>query len=140
MVSRGAMMGGSGGDGGMMNQGDWRYFPRGMMRVLASTNSVPAGVVSLVVTNTGFLTHELVVLPLVAGQQPGTRTVGSDGNVDETGSLGEAAATCRAGEGDGIAADSTGWVTLHLPAGRYELVCNLPGHYAAGRYTELDVA
>lgn len=46
----------------------------------------------------------------------------------------------RAGEGDGIAADSTGWVTLHLPAGRYELVCNLPGHYAAGRYTELDVA
>src|SRR5664280_1807138 len=27
---------------------------------------------------------------------------------------------------------NTGWMTLQLPAGRYELVCNLPGHYAAG--------
>jgi len=26
-----------------------------------------------------------------------------------------------------------------LAAGRYELLCNLPGHYAAGMYTELDV-
>jgi len=109
------------------------------MRVLTSTTSAPAGLVSLTVTNTGYLTHELVVLPLAAGQQPGTRTVSSDGKVDETGSVGEASATCRAGEGDGIAAGSTGWVSLHLPAGRYELICNLPGHYAAGMYAELDV-
>jgi uncharacterized cupredoxin-like copper-binding protein len=142
MGGRGGMMGGRGGmmgNSGMMGQGDWRYFRHGMMRVLTSTTSVPAGTVSLAVTNTGYLTHELVVLPLAAGQQPGTRTVGGGGKVEETGSLGEASASCRAGEGDGIAAGSTSWVSLHLPAGRYELVCNLPGHYAAGMFAELDV-
>lgn len=146
MITRGAMtdrsggmMGASGGNGGMMRQSDWRYFQHGMMRVLASTTTAPAGVVSLTVTNTGYLTHELVVLPLPGGQSPGTRLVGSDGKVDETGSLGEASASCAAGEGDGIAAGSTGWVSLRLQAGRYELVCNLPGHYAGGMYTELDV-
>jgi uncharacterized cupredoxin-like copper-binding protein len=138
MRSSGGMMSGSGSDGGMMGQGDWRYFHRGMMRVLTSATSVPAGVVSLQVTNSGYLTHELVVLPLPGGQVPGTRSIGADGTVDEAGSFGEASATCAAGEGDGIAAGSTGWVSLHLPAGRYELVCNLPGHYAAGMYSELD--
>jgi hypothetical protein len=79
-----------------------------MMRALTSPTSVAAGVVPLKVTNTGHLTHELVVLPLPSGQQPGSRTVGSDGEVDETGSLGEVSATCRAGEGARIAAGSTG--------------------------------
>jgi uncharacterized cupredoxin-like copper-binding protein len=31
------------------------------------------------------------------------------------------------------------WVTLTLRLGRYELVCNLPGHYAIGMHAELDV-
>ena len=30
-------------------------------------------------------------------------------------------------------------MTLALKPGRYELVCNLPGHYAAGMHGELDV-
>jgi uncharacterized cupredoxin-like copper-binding protein len=137
MMTRGPMMGGS---GAMMGPGDWRNFHRGMMRVLASPTSVAAGTVSLTVVNTGYLTHELVVLPLAAGQQPGARNVGADGTVDEAASLGEASASCAAGAGDGIAAGSTGWVSLHLPAGRYELVCNLPGHYAAGMFAELDIA
>jgi uncharacterized cupredoxin-like copper-binding protein len=142
MMTRGAMMGGSGammGGSGMLGQGDWRYFHRGMMRVLTSTTAVPAGTVSVAVTNTGYLTHELVVLPLRAGQAAGSRVPGADGTVDEAGSLGEASASCAAGEGDGIAAGSTGWVSLRLPPGRYELVCNLPGHYAAGMFAELDV-
>ena len=29
--------------------------------------------------------------------------------------------------------------TSCLLAGRYELVCNLPGHYPAGKYTQLNV-
>ncbi len=28
---------------------------------------------------------------------------------------------------------------MTLQPGRYELVCNFPGHYTAGMYTELDV-
>ncbi len=135
MMTRGGMMGGA----GMIGQGDWRHFQRGMMRVLTATASVPAGAVSLAVTNTGYLTHELVVLPLPAGQAAGTRAVGTDGKVDEGASLGEASASCKAGKGDGIAAGSIGWVSLHLPAGRYELVCNLPGHYTGGMFAELRV-
>jgi uncharacterized cupredoxin-like copper-binding protein len=111
----------------------------GMMRVLASRSSVAAGTVSLRVTNTGALTHELVVLPLAPGQQPGSRPVGPDGTVSETGSLGEASATCGAGHGDGIALGAVSWLIVTLRPGRYELVCNLPGHYAMGMHTGLEV-
>ena len=97
-------MGGSRSYCGITGQGDWRLFRHGMMRVQASAGSVSAGIVSLTVTNSGYLTHELVVLPVRAGQAAGSRSVGSDGTVDETGSLGEVSATCAAGEGGGIAA------------------------------------
>jgi Sulfocyanin (SoxE) domain len=130
MMRGGAMMGG---------QGDWRTWYPGMMRVVVSRTSVPHGTVSLRVTNLGVMRHELLVLPLAAGQQPGTRPVGSDGKVDETGSLGEASRSCAARAGEGIDPATAGWVTLTLPAGRYELACNLAGHYAAGMYTELDL-
>lgn len=109
------------------------------MRLAADRASVPAGTVSLVLLNAGFTAHELVVLPLADGQQPGTRAVGADRKVDETGSLGEASRSGAAGAGDGVEPGTAGWVTLDLPAGRYELVCNLPGHYAAGMYDELIV-
>lgn len=111
----------------------------GMMRIFVDRAQVPAGTVSLVVANTGTLVHELVVLPLPAGQLVGQRLVGADNTVNESGSLGEASRTCGAGAGDGIDPGTVGWVTLHLAAGNYELICNLPGHYAAGMYTELTV-
>ncbi|MEO7288170.1 MAG: sulfocyanin-like copper-binding protein [Jatrophihabitantaceae bacterium] len=133
-------MGGSMMDGrSLMTQDEWPRFRAGMMSVTATPTIVAAGRVSLRVANTGYLAHELVVLPLAAGQQPGRRVVASEGKVDETGSLGEASASCSAGTGNGIAAGSSGWLTLSLPAGRYELVCNLAGHYLAGMYAELDV-
>ncbi len=126
------MMGGWTDDNGFAGMG-------AMMSVQVSPTSVPSGTVSLRVANDGALTHELVVLPLADGAQPGQRAIGSDGAVSEDGSLGEASNTCAAGEGDGIAAGSDGWVTLDLAPGHYELVCNLPGHYAHGMYAELDV-
>lgn len=134
----GGMMGSPSGTGSMMG-GSGRT-GRGMARAFASPGVVAAGTVSLRVANQGTATHELVVLPLPAGQAAGARPVGTDGRVDETGSLGEASRSCGAGAGDGIAAGAAGWVTLTLQAGRYELVCNLPGHYAAGMYAELDVS
>jgi uncharacterized cupredoxin-like copper-binding protein len=33
----------------------------------------------------------------------------------------------------------SGWVTLNLAAGRYELACNLKDHYASSMFSELDV-
>ena len=111
----------------------------GMMRVVSSRRHVPAGTVSLRVANVGSLVHELVVLPLFSGQEVGHRPVGADTKVDESGSLGEASRTCGAGGGDGIDPGAIGWVTLGLQPGNYELICNLPGHYADGMYTELQV-
>jgi uncharacterized cupredoxin-like copper-binding protein len=112
----------------------------GMMSITAQPGVVAAGRVSFVATNTGSVTHELVVLPLGPGTDVGQRAVGTDNKVDESTSLGEASNNCGAGAGEGISPQSTGWVTLDLPAGRYELVCNIAGHYQAGMSTLLTVA
>ena len=114
--------------------------PRGAhMMLRAAPTTVRAGQVSFVVKNMGWRTHELVVLPLAPGTSAGQRVPGADGKVSEAGSLGEASKTCGAGAGDGIAGGTTGWVTMTLPAGHYELVCNLPNHYADGMHQELTV-
>ncbi|MFB9205022.1 sulfocyanin-like copper-binding protein [Nonomuraea spiralis] len=124
---------------GMMSPGPNPGSHGTRMRLTVTPSSVPAGKVSLRAYNAGVLAHEVVVLPLPAGQTPGRRVTGSDGRVSETGSLGEASRTCGAGAGNGIAPGSTSWTTLTLRPGRYELLCNFPGHYAAGMYAELDV-
>jgi uncharacterized cupredoxin-like copper-binding protein len=118
--------------GGMMGYGGR------MMTITDQPSTVGSGKVSFLVTNTGMMTHELVVLPLPTGGS-GTRPVGPDGTVSEKDSLGEASKTCGSGAGEGIEPGTYGWMTLDLPAGRYELVCNLPGHYASGMFAELDV-
>lgn len=41
--------------------------------------------------------------------------------------------------GPGIAAGATGWTTVNLKPGRYELLCNIAGHYGAGMFTQLTV-
>ncbi|MET8947375.1 sulfocyanin-like copper-binding protein [Streptomyces sp. NPDC004542] len=111
----------------------------GMMRLVARPTTVPAGKVTVRVVNEGTLTHEVIVMPLAAGRAAGERAPGADGRVSETGSLGEASRTCGSGAGDGIAPGAAAWTTVTLRPGRYELLCNVPGHYAAGMYTELDV-
>ena len=109
------------------------------MRLRALPVSVPAGLVTFVAANLGWRTHELVVLPLAPDASAGQRAPGTDGKVDETGSLAEASSSCSAGTGDGITAGSAGWTTVSLAPGRYELVCNLPNHYADGMRQELLV-
>jgi uncharacterized cupredoxin-like copper-binding protein len=111
----------------------------GRMLLYATPRAVPAGTVTLVAYNHGSRTHELVVLPLTSDASVGTRAVGAGNTVDEAGSLGEASNSCGSGSGNGIRPGAAGWVTLTLTPGRYELICNLPGHYAAGMHTELDV-
>ncbi|MFE1749663.1 sulfocyanin-like copper-binding protein [Streptomyces anandii] len=110
-----------------------------MMRLVARPATVQAGQVTVRVVNAGTLTHEVIVLPLPAGRAAGERAIGSDGRVSEAGSLGEASRTCGSGAGEGIASGAASWTTVTLRPGRYELLCNVPGHYAAGMYAELDV-
>jgi uncharacterized cupredoxin-like copper-binding protein len=128
----GSASAGTMGSGRMMSGTSW-------MMLRAVPGRIAAGTVSIAVYNHGTRTHELVVLPLAAGATIGTRTVGADDTVSELGSLGEASNNCGAGAGEGLQAGSAGWITLSLKPGRYELICNLAGHYAAGMYTELDI-
>ena len=114
--------------------------PRGgHMMLVATPARVAGGQVTLVASNRGWRTHELVILPLVTGSSSGRLTVGADGKVPEAGSLGEASKSCAGGAGEGIKAGTVGWTTVGLARGRYELVCNLPNHYASGMTQELDV-
>ena len=111
----------------------------GMMRIFANPATVPAGPVSLRARNTGMMIHEVMVLPLGTGRSPGQLAIGANGQVDESASLAEAARSCGPDDGDGILPATTGWTTVTLTPGRYELLCNIAGHYGAGMYTELDV-
>ena len=143
MMGPGGMMGpGMNGGPVMGPRGPWPNSPgmgMGMMRLTINPTSVPAGQVSLRVANNGTLAHEVIVMPLGPGQNPGQRPVGNDWEVDETDSLGEAAQTCGAGEVNGIAPGTMGWTTITLTPGRYELLCNIAGHYSSGMYAELDI-
>jgi len=109
------------------------------MFLSADHTTAPRGTVSFLAANSGSLNHELMVLPLAEGQSVGSRPIGSDLKIAETDSVGEASTTCGEGAGQGILPGASSWVTLTLAPGRYELVCNLPGHYAAGMYTEFTV-
>lgn len=124
------------GGGSMMGSGTMP----GSMRLTLDRSTVPAGVVSIVVVDVGRLRHELVVLPLQADRSVGNRPVGADGTVEERGSSAEASSSCSEGSGTGIEPGTTGWVTTTLATGRYELVCNRPGHYAAGMRSLLTVS
>ena len=109
------------------------------MMLRASPATEPAGQISLIASNLGWRPHELVILPLAAGASAGQRVPGPNGKITETGSVGEASGSCAAGTGQGITAGTTGWTTVTLAPGRYELVCNLRNHYADGMYEELDI-
>jgi uncharacterized cupredoxin-like copper-binding protein len=109
-----------------------------MLRLIPSPSSGSAGQVTFVVTNYGALNHEFLVLPMPA-DGIGTRPVGSDGKIDESQSLGEASTSCGAGPGNGIATGSRSWVTLTLRPGNYELLCDVPWHYADGMYAAFTV-
>jgi uncharacterized cupredoxin-like copper-binding protein len=89
--------------------------------------SVSAGKVKFVVTNTGRLMHEIVVIK--TNKAPGKLPV-AGGEASENGSVGEAA---------DIKPGHTKTVTLTLKAGKYVLICNIKGHYNAGQYSAFTV-
>jgi uncharacterized cupredoxin-like copper-binding protein len=128
MGQRGGLMGQS---GGMMSGGS--------MRLSADRATVPHGTVSFLATNGGSINHEMVILPLPASQSVGARPIGADAKISEAGSLGEASNANGKGAGQGIVPGASSWMTVTLAPGQYELVCNLPNHYAAGMYTQLTV-
>ena len=86
----------------------------GQMRLLAVPATVTGGQVTVIATNMGWRTHELVILPLADGQSAGQR-VPSNGKVDEAGSLGEASKSCGAGAGEGGSRSSASLMLVKNP-------------------------
>ena len=81
-----------------------------------SVTSVKAGKVTFKVTNKGKMTHEMVVIKTNAA--PGKIPV-KNGVASEAGAVGET--------GD-VAAGKTKTFTVTLKKGKYQLICNIPGH------------
>ena len=111
-----------------------------MMRLMPIAQSARAGAVTLELDNLGTKPHELLVYRLAAGAQPGQRALLDTDRISESGMLAEVEPVCtQPANLDGVAAGNVALVTLTLAAGRYEVVCNLPGHYRAGMWATLVV-
>ena len=132
--SYGMMGPGYGQGNGMMGQG---YGPGdgmmgGMMSVCTNVSSVKTGNVTFDVTNLSrSLVHEMIV---VAVENPNT-PLPYDYN---TGQIPEKQVKML-GETDELQPNADKTITLDLKPGFYLLICNVPGHYAAGMWTPLTV-
>jgi uncharacterized cupredoxin-like copper-binding protein len=97
------------------------------MKIADSVDTVAAGKVKFTVTNNGAETHEYVVLDTPT---PAAKLPVSGGRASEAGNVGET--------GD-LPPGQTKTFTLNLKPGHYAIICNLPGHFLAGMYTDLTV-
>ena len=96
--------------------------------MVPSVTSEPAGPVTFTVTNGGTMVHEFVVVK--TDTDAASLPTEADGSAKEDGSIGEI--------GD-MEPGSTKSVTFNLKAGKYALICNLPGHYAGGMRADFTV-
>jgi uncharacterized cupredoxin-like copper-binding protein len=97
-------------------------------KVIVEAPSVGAGPVKFEGENEGKVEHELVVLK--------TDTKAADLEVDGAVAKEEGE---NLGEASGIAPGEKGDLEVDLEPGHYILLCNLPGHYQQGMYTDLDI-
>jgi uncharacterized cupredoxin-like copper-binding protein len=88
-----------------------------------------AGDVTFNIQNAGTIEHEFVVLKTdkTADQLPQ-----ASGEVDED-------QLTAVDEVEHIAAGANATLSVNLPAGHYVVICNIPGHYAAGMHADVTV-
>jgi uncharacterized cupredoxin-like copper-binding protein len=100
--------------------------------ITVDEESAPAGDVSFDIQNDAGQTHEFVVFKtdLAPDQLP----LNEDGDVDEEGT-----GVTHIDEVEDIAGGSSENLTVKLDAGKYVLICNLPGHYKLGMHTGFTV-
>ena len=102
------------------------------MGIKAAPTTALAGVVTFHVTNSSTDTiHEMIVMYLADPTQP-LPYLTADQKVDED-KAGDK------GEVSELDPGATGTLTVNLKPGKYLLICNVAGHYAAGMWTEFDV-
>jgi uncharacterized cupredoxin-like copper-binding protein len=98
---------------------------------ISAPDSVPAGDVQLAVSNRGPDAHELIIVRTHGSRLP-LRTDGS--TVDEEALDPVTTGTLEPGE-SGSVRD----LKVDLAPGRYEMFCNMSGHYLGGMHTDLVV-
>lgn len=117
---------------GMMGRGMMGWGPgpgrgmgMGMMSIRADATKVKAGEVDFDITNwSRSIVHEMLVVAVDSPDAPlpydYDKGVVPEEQVKSLGETGE------------LAPNASGELSLDLPAGDYLLICNVPGHYAAG--------
>jgi uncharacterized cupredoxin-like copper-binding protein len=95
--------------------------------------TAPAGEITITAPNEGKAPHELVLVK--SDLAPGALPTLANGEADED----SFAAADLPGEIGETEAGATGTLTVTLPAGKYVMLCNVPGHYKAGMYGTLTV-
>ena len=102
------------------------------MGIKASPDAVKAGEITFNVTNDSKDTvHEMIVMYLANPGKP-LPFIDAESRVDED-KAGDK------GEVSELDAGASGALTVNLKAGKYLLICNVPGHYGAGMWTEFTV-
>src|SRR3954451_20161847 len=95
-----------------------------------ASSSAPAGSVTFNVSNEGPSTHEFVVIK--TDDAPDALPT-KDGSVNED-------QVTVVDELEDVAPSTTGTLTTDLETGSYVIICNVPGHYAAGMHTAFTVS
>jgi uncharacterized cupredoxin-like copper-binding protein len=102
------------------------------MGIKTSPGAVKAGEVTFKVTNDSKDTvHEMIVMYLADPRKP-LPYLDAENRVDED----------RAGDKGEVSEldpGKSGTLTVDLKAGKYLLICNVPGHYGAGMWAEFTV-
>ncbi len=100
-------------------------------RITVRPARVRAGTVRLLLHNTGPDTHEL----LIVRSSRGRLALRTDGLTVNEAAVDRATVGVIEGKRPGTSEE----VVLHLKPGRYELFCNMAGHYLGGMHAELVV-
>lgn len=102
------------------------------MGVTTAPATAKTGVVTFQVTNSSKDTiHEMIVMYLADPSKP-LPYISADNRVDED-KAGDK------GEVSELNPGASGTLTVFLKPGKYLLICNVPGHFEAGMWTEFDV-
>lgn len=103
-----------------IKMGDYFFRPNNL--------TASAGKLKVTGPNGGSVEHELVLIK--SDQAAGSFKVQSNDEVSEKGAVGEIA---------DVEPGKTKSTNFNLKAGKYVMICNLPGHYANGMYGSLIV-
>lgn len=100
------------------------------MAITLDRSAIYAGPVLFAVTNRGAAIHEFVVLKTDTAPEDMQADPEEVGKIVEEGNIGEI---------DGVNAGRFSALQLDLAPGNYVLICNEPGHFAAGMHLQITV-